>query len=152
MAKCFYCNDTGSIKSKDIPDQMCPYCEIGQAVTKGYNKAIKIQLGNYEKLKKQLTAAKKAYEQYTTGKGLEYHDIWCSADRRKPMGCAGCSCTIGRKLKSQQAEIERLREILEQARQAIVQECYGRRPEPETEERMLRIVETLKQKGNTNES
>ena len=38
--KCFYCGDTGYIHTNDdIPDQMCPYCEIGQAVIKGYNYA-----------------------------------------------------------------------------------------------------------------
>ncbi len=55
--KCFYCNGTGYIKGKEVvpgdklPDQMCPYCEIGQAVIKGYDKANSIQLGNYEELK-----------------------------------------------------------------------------------------------------
>lgn len=38
--KCFYCGDTGHIHTEDdIPDQMCPNCEIGQAVIKGYNHA-----------------------------------------------------------------------------------------------------------------
>ena len=38
--KCFYCHDTGYIHTDDdIPDQMCPNCEIGQAVIKGYNMA-----------------------------------------------------------------------------------------------------------------
>ena len=41
--KCFYCHDTGYIHTDDdIPDQMCPYCEIGQAVIKGYNAARKL--------------------------------------------------------------------------------------------------------------
>lgn len=36
----FYCYDTGYIHTNDdIPDQMCPYCEIGQAVIKGFNAA-----------------------------------------------------------------------------------------------------------------
>lgn len=38
--ECFYCHDTGYIHTEnDIPDQMCPNCEIGQAVIKGYNAA-----------------------------------------------------------------------------------------------------------------
>ena len=41
--KCFYCHDTGYIHTDDdIPDQMCPNCEIGQAVIKGYNAAREI--------------------------------------------------------------------------------------------------------------
>ena len=41
LDKCFYCDDTGYIPSEleGIPHQMCPYCEIGQAVIKGYNRA-----------------------------------------------------------------------------------------------------------------
>ena len=38
--KCLHCDNTGYIHTEDdIPDQMCPNCEIGQAVIKGYNKA-----------------------------------------------------------------------------------------------------------------
>lgn len=38
--ECFYCYDMGYIHTEDdIPDQMCPNCEIGQAVIKGYNVA-----------------------------------------------------------------------------------------------------------------
>lgn len=41
--ECFYCYDTGYIHTEDdIPDQMCPNCEIGQAVIRGYNAARKI--------------------------------------------------------------------------------------------------------------
>jgi hypothetical protein len=44
--ECFYCGDTGYIPGQEgempgdkLPDQMCPHCEIGQAVIKGFNAA-----------------------------------------------------------------------------------------------------------------
>ena len=40
------------------------------------------------------------YQAYTTGNAQYYHDVWCSASRNEPMGCPGCSCTIGKEIKS----------------------------------------------------
>ena len=49
--KCFYCGDTGYIHTDDdIPDQMCPNCEIGQAVIKGFNAAREIGIQACETL------------------------------------------------------------------------------------------------------
>lgn len=42
-------------------------------------------------LKEQLQAA-------TTGAGVFHHDVWCNADRRKPMGAPMCSCEAWRRI------------------------------------------------------
>jgi predicted RNase H-like nuclease (RuvC/YqgF family) len=51
------------------------------------------------------------YERYTKGQSLNYHDVFCSASRDEPMGCAGCSCEIGRELKHLRAENKELKAI-----------------------------------------
>jgi cell division protein FtsB len=53
---------------------------------------------------------KELYRQYTTGEAKYYHDVWCNASRQQPMGCEGCSCTIGHQIKQLQAEIEKTKE------------------------------------------
>lgn len=68
--KCFYCDDTGYISQKGMPDQMCPHCEIGQAVIKGYNKARDIGIQANETLQaanEQLQAKNKRLKE-----ALEY--------------------------------------------------------------------------------
>lgn len=37
--RCIHCNRTGYIPQEGLPDQMCPHCEIGRAIIKGYNAA-----------------------------------------------------------------------------------------------------------------
>ncbi|MCJ7483922.1 MAG: hypothetical protein MUO31_13265 [Thermodesulfovibrionales bacterium] len=55
--ECFYCKDTGIIKGTEVvpgdklPDQICPNCEIGQAVLKGKRMAESVQLAEYAALK-----------------------------------------------------------------------------------------------------
>lgn len=76
--RCFYCNDTGYIHTEDdIPDQMCPNCEIGQAVIKGYNAAIDIGIQARDTLReakteriKELEAALQKYGEHQTGCNL----------------------------------------------------------------------------------
>lgn len=53
---CFYCDDIGEIPTlvKGVPDQMCPHCEIGQAMFRGYNKA----KAEIEQLKREIVQLK----------------------------------------------------------------------------------------------
>lgn len=54
--------------------------------------------------------------------GEYVHAVTCSADRKKPIGCGGCSCQLGRRIKllaSALTEARRvLREVLSELRQA----------------------------------
>ena len=72
-----------------------------------------------ERLRRQLAETKAAYEQYTKGGAIYYHEVYCSGDRRKPMGCAGCSCEIGR-------ELTRLRAIVDRAKDDGLADRIGR--------------------------
>lgn len=63
-------------------------------------------------LAKQIEELKLKYEQYTRGKAKYYHDVWCNAGRHLPMGCGGCSCTIGHELKALRAENKELKQKL----------------------------------------
>lgn len=46
----------------------------------------------------QVKGGQKLHLAYESGEGKEYHhDVWCNADRRKTMGCYGCSCKYGRR-------------------------------------------------------
>lgn len=73
--KCFYCHDTGYISQKGMPDQMCPHCEIGQAVIKGYNKARDFGIQANETLQAandQLQAKNKELRENITHHALNY--------------------------------------------------------------------------------
>ena len=50
-------------------------------------------------LQAEVKNLKKKYKGYTRGNWKYYHDVWCNADRNKPMGCPGCSCTTGKEIK-----------------------------------------------------
>lgn len=52
-SECLHCHLTGWIHTDDdVPDQMCPYCFVGKAVIKIYEKATKVLLGRHEELLK----------------------------------------------------------------------------------------------------
>jgi len=54
LRPCLHCQHTGWIHTDDdIPNQMCPYCFVGKAVIKCYDKTTKVQLGDYNKLKEK---------------------------------------------------------------------------------------------------
>lgn len=62
--KCFYCGNTGYIHTEDdIPDQMCPYCEIGQAVIKGFNAARDIGIQANKRLENENKRLKEAMKE-----------------------------------------------------------------------------------------
>jgi hypothetical protein len=60
-------------------------------------------------LLKDIEHLEEVYKKYTTGEAKYYHDVWCSASRDKPMGCSGCSCTLGREIKVLRLENSRLK-------------------------------------------
>lgn len=60
-----------------------------------------------------LMSREKEELQILKGEGKYYHDVWCNADRCKPMGCDMCSCEIGRELKQLRNDNARLKENLE---------------------------------------
>lgn len=57
---------------------------------------------------------KQKYAEYTTGTAKYYHDVWCNASREKPMGCSGCSCTIGKELQANAEQFDEKDKIINQ--------------------------------------
>lgn len=66
--KCLYCSNTGYIPDRTGYDQMCPYCEIGQAVIKSYNKARDIGIQAYDTLLVENTKNKRLKAMYEAAK------------------------------------------------------------------------------------
>lgn len=64
----------------------------------------------YEELSAEKKELTEKYQEYTTGKAKHYHDVWCNVSREEPMGYEGCSCTIGKKVKALQAELDNIKE------------------------------------------
>jgi len=98
--ECFYCKDTGIIEGTEVvpgdklPDQICPNCEIGQAVLKGKRMAEAVQLAELEALKashKRLVVALRKYGSHS--RGCDSHNKY-----RKTMGMGmtqgRCDCGL----------------------------------------------------------
>ena len=64
------------------------------------------------KADKKIEELEKSFNYYLKADDKYYHDITCSADRNKPMGCDGCSCEIGHELRDLRTRIKSLEEEL----------------------------------------